>query len=148
MSHCVGRSVGWSVGPSVTLSFFCVFKQFEGRKVRPTDGLTNTVTYRVACTRLMAIGLAFFVFPYIEKYVLAMVGGCRRRWWPWDFFVAMWAVHSHAHDSAPSHAPSFRQTVTKSLGPGRLILLLCFFIFPFRFVYNWCITPDLLKNRS
>ena len=61
VSHCVGRSVRPSVGkkkteekiekkrPSVGLSatpyFLGVFKQFEGRNVRPTDKLTNTVTY-------------------------------------------------------------------------------------------------------
>ena len=31
--------------------------QFTGRKVIPSDGLTDTVTYRVAYTRLVAIGL-------------------------------------------------------------------------------------------
>ena len=51
------RSVRRSVHRSVTLNFFCVFKQFEGSKVRPTNGLTDTMTYRVACTQLMAIGL-------------------------------------------------------------------------------------------
>ena len=57
---------------SVRRSHFTLFtfeKQFEGRKVLyqhlinvrmtdgPTDGLTDTVTYRVTCTRLKTIGL-------------------------------------------------------------------------------------------
>ena len=52
----IGRSVGRLVGPSVPFYFFVVFKQSKGRL---TDVLTNTVTFRIACTRLMAIGLVF-----------------------------------------------------------------------------------------
>ena len=60
ISHCVVRSVRPSVSPLVPIYCFGGFKQFKGRKVTPTDGLTNTLTYRAACTRLMAIGLVFF----------------------------------------------------------------------------------------
>ena len=46
----VGRSVRLSVRPSITLGFF----------LEKTDELTAMVTYRVACTRLMAIGLVLY----------------------------------------------------------------------------------------
>ena len=67
------KSLCWSVSPSVcwlvrrSRFTFGGFKQFEGRKVRPTNRLTDTVTYRVACTQLMAISLVFSIPTHIHK---------------------------------------------------------------------------------
>ena len=44
----------------VPLYFFGVFEQFKSKKIRPTVRLTDTVTCRVACMRLVAIGLVFY----------------------------------------------------------------------------------------
>ena len=69
------KSMCWSVGPSVHFSyftFFGVFKQLEGRKVRPTNRLTDTVTYKLSCTTLMAIGLFCFLAMHLQV----------RRWTP------------------------------------------------------------------
>ena len=53
VSHCLGWSVHPSVGRSVTLCFFVYLSIFN---VEKTERHTGTVTYKVACTRLMAIG--------------------------------------------------------------------------------------------
>ena len=51
-SHYVGWSIRWSVRPLVPLYFFGVFKQFEGRQVKPTNRLTDPVTYKALWARL------------------------------------------------------------------------------------------------
>ena len=56
-SHYVGWSIRWSVRPLVPLYFFGVFKQFEGRKDRPTNGLTDTVTLILFSKKLLARNL-------------------------------------------------------------------------------------------
>ena len=61
----VGRSVGCpsvcpSVGSSVVSSHFVFFFAFFSLKVENTDGLTGMLSYRIACTGLLAIGLVFY----------------------------------------------------------------------------------------
>ena len=62
-SPCFSQLVCLSVGPwvhlLVPLYFFVVFELFEGKKVRPTVRLNDTVTCRAVCMRLVAIGLVF-----------------------------------------------------------------------------------------
>ena len=43
-------------------SLFCIFELFEGRKIKLTDRLTNTATYRVACTRSALLEQKFLQF--------------------------------------------------------------------------------------
>ena len=54
----------WSINRSVTFCFFFVsiFEHFKGRK----DGWTDR--HRVACTRLGAIGLVFFLFSFLNDF--------------------------------------------------------------------------------
>ena len=60
----------------VPLYFFGVFEQFKGKKIRPTVRLTDTVTCRVACMRLVAIGLVFYLIHSFENVVGADMPRC------------------------------------------------------------------------
>ena len=60
----------------VPLYFFGVFEQFKGKKIRPTVRLTDTVTCRVACMRLIAIGLVFYPIHSFENVVGADMPRC------------------------------------------------------------------------
>ena len=87
ISHCVGRSirwfVGWSVSQSVTLCFFFC-----------------KVAYRVACARLMVIGLVWVFFnqnwknkwaneSFLKSFYLSAI--------PFSKLFSFGHSHSHSH---------------------------------------------------
>ena len=76
LCQSVYPSVGSWVRLSVPLYFFGIFEQFEGKKVRPTVRLTNTVTCIVACTLLIAISLVFHPIHSLENAVGADIPWC------------------------------------------------------------------------
>ena len=58
----ISHRIGWFVHRSVTLCFFFVLflRILMVEKFKQMDGLTGTVTHRVACTRVTANGLVGF----------------------------------------------------------------------------------------
>ena len=60
----------------VPLYFLGVFEQFNGKKIRPTVRLTDTVSCRVVCMRLEAIGLVIYPIHSFENVVGADMPQC------------------------------------------------------------------------